>query len=179
MNTWIALFRGINVGGNNILPMKELKAVMEQADFENVRTYIQSGNVVFESKLKSAKRLGTILEQLVAEKFGFEPRVIVLTSPQIDSAIHANPFAASTSEFKTVHFFFLNKKPAVAKLADCEAIASPTEEFDLVGNVFYLYAPDGMARSKLGAKAEQLLAVSATARNLRTVLKIQELMDQA
>ena len=79
MNTWIALFRGINVGGANALPMKELKALLEKNDCCDVQTYIQSGNVIFRSPLSDAGRVEERLAKAVAKRHGFEPRVLLLT----------------------------------------------------------------------------------------------------
>ena len=105
MKTYIALFRGVNVGGNNLLPMKELVALLEKNGFQNVKTYIQSGNVV----LKGKKVSSTELRTLIAGKFGFKPEVTVLEKSEFDSSIKHNPF--NLVEGKTAHFYFCSKKP--------------------------------------------------------------------
>ena len=177
MQTWIALFLGINVGGNNKLPMKDLKLAMEAAKLNKVRTYIQSGNVIFETTAKSPKRLSTKLGKIVFDNFGFEPAVMVLSGAHLSQAVDSNPFPESKSDPKTLHLFFLDSEPGDYAPEKFQEVALPSEQFKLLGDVFYLYTPDGMARSKLGAKAEKLLGVSATARNLRTATKILELID--
>lgn len=177
MKTWIALLRGINVGGNNILPMKKLRAFLEAMGLENVRTFIQSGNCVFEAADTDASVLADRIAERIEQNFEFRPAVMVLEKSDLESAIKNNPFAKIADEPKCVHFSFL-KTPALNP--DLEAIRllqKETEQFELTENVFYLYAPDGIGRSKLAAQAEKKLGVPATARNLRAVLKLAELAE--
>lgn len=173
--TWIALFRGINVGGNNILPMAELRSGLEGLGFEDVRTYIQSGNVVFRSAARSATQLAKKIADAVEASHGFRVPVLVLSAKELEAAARKNPFPQVSVE-KLLHFFFLFEKPKRPDLDALSALATKTEEFRLVERVFYLHAPDGMARSKLGAGAEKVLGVRVTARNLRTVRKLGELV---
>jgi uncharacterized protein (DUF1697 family) len=92
METYIALFRGINVGGKNILPMKELKALLENLDLQHVKTYIQSGNVVFRSEDENAARLSSQISAEIKKSHGFEPQVLLLKIEEMEKAIEANPF---------------------------------------------------------------------------------------
>lgn len=172
MKTYIILLRGVNVGGKNILPMKELTALLERNGFENVNTYIQSGNVV----LQSEKRPSTEIEKLIASKFGFEPKVLVLEQSEFDSAIKNNPF--SPTDGKSAHFYFCRNqpKPNIMKL---KKLLAESEEYQLNGNVFYLYAPNGIGRSKLVANIESCLGVPATGRNLNTVRKLEQMAQNA
>ncbi len=174
MAIWVALFRGINVGGKNIVPMAELRSELEAVGLQSVRSYIQSGNVVFESKLKSANSLSKLISDCVEENRGFRPAVLILNSNDLQKAIDSNPFQAAASEPGKLHCFFLSK---AAKLdsASVEKAQAQSETCKLVGKVFYLHAPDGIGRSKLAANAEKYLGVPVTARNFRTVLKIAEL----
>jgi len=169
MNTYIALFRGINVGGSHILPMKELKAVLEQNGCREVRTYIQSGNVILNSPISDATRLAKQLAAAVSRSHGFEPRVVVLTRSEFEKAAAGNLFAQANQNPTSLHLFFLHTLPKKPDLKPLEAIRAKTEAFALKGKVFYLYAPEGFGRSKLAARAERLLGVEATARNWRTV----------
>ncbi|MEM1069546.1 MAG: DUF1697 domain-containing protein [Planctomycetota bacterium] len=169
MTTWIALFRGINVGGKNVLPMAALRSDLETLSLTNVRTYIQSGNVVFESRAKSANNLSKKMTEQISKNHGFTPDVIVFTSDDLQTAIDNNPFPEGTEDPKTLHFFFLSRP---AKSPDRDAIekaARPSERFLLTERVFYLHAPDGIGRSKLAASVEKFLGVAVTARNYRTV----------
>lgn len=174
---WIALFRGINVGGNNILPMKELVAVLEELGLANVRTYIQSGNAVFQSTRKSVARLRQSISGAVAERFGFRPEVLLLRSDQLGEMIDANPFAASHPS--RLHMLVMQAAPANPDLEAIEALRAATEDFRLVDAVAYLHAPDGIGRSKLAAKLERLLGEPGTGRNLRTMARLREMAEAA
>jgi uncharacterized protein (DUF1697 family) len=168
MKTYIVLFRGINVGGYHMLPMKELKSVLEQNGCEGVQTYIQSGNVILNSSLSDvqlAKRLSTA----VSKSHGFEPRVMVLTRTELERAAAANPFPAADGNPKSVHLFFLDGVPKKPDLKSLEALKINNEEFALKGKVFYLHTPDGFGPSKLATRIEKHLGVQGTARNWRTV----------
>jgi uncharacterized protein (DUF1697 family) len=169
MNTFIALFRGINVGGNHMLPMKELKAVLTQNGCEDVQTYIQSGNVILNSPVSDAAQLARSLSTAVSRSHGFEPRVLVLTRTELERAAAGNPFPAADENPKSVHLFFLDGIPKKPDLKSLDAIKARNEAFALKGRVFYLHTPDGFGTSKLAARAEKLLGVEATARNWRTV----------
>jgi uncharacterized protein (DUF1697 family) len=178
MRTWVALFRGINVGGNNILPMKDLVAILENLGAQDVETYIQSGNAVFRSEETDASLLSYRIRAAVEESRGFEPRVLVLGSEEMERAVRSNPFPEAASEPKTLHVYFLACSPERPDLDALEGIKGDRERFVLEGAVFYLHAPDGVGRSKLAANAEKLLGVSATSRNLRTVRKLMTMAKQ-
>ena len=175
MTTYVALFRGINVGGNNILPMKVLSALLERIGLEEVMTYIQSGNVVFKTNTSNTVSLERRITEAVKTDCGFEPWVLLIEKKDFERAIDANPFPQATTEPKSLHFFFLSEIPNAPDIAGLDALRSKTENFLIVGPVLYLHAPDGVGRSKLAAKIERLLGVPTTARNWRTVSKIAEL----
>lgn len=175
MASWIALLRGINVGGRNLLPMAQLRSGLEEIGCKNVRTYIQSGNVVLDSSARSAKSVAKKLVDHIESQHGFRPPVVVFKLEQLQAALAENPFPEAAADPKTLHFFFLDAPPKKPDTDGIEAARAATESWQLIDSVFYLHAPDGMAKSKLGAKAEKLLGVTATARNLRTVQKILEL----
>ena len=177
MKTWIALFRGINVGGNNILPTAALKRDLEALNFANVRTYIQSGNVVFESSAGNPRSLAEKITARIGEQHGFHPHVLVLQPEDLLASIAANPFPAAVSA--TLHFFFLAGTPSDPDTAALEGAKSSTERYKLTDTVFYLHAPDGIARSKLAANAEKHLGVVVTARNFRSVEKIASMATSA
>lgn len=175
MKTYLALFRGINVGGNNKLPMKELVAVLEGLGLKNIRTYIQSGNVVFDGK-GEPDTLATKMGAAIKKSHGFEPKVLVLDAARLEQAIKANPFPEGEAEGNTLHFNFLESAPAKPDLAGIEKIKAASEQYKLVGDVFYLHAPEGIGRSKLALNMEKLLGVPMTGRNWNTVKKLQELV---
>lgn len=172
MKTYAALLRGINVGGNNILPMKDLVTILENAGARNVGTYIQSGNAVFRSEEEDASLLSDKIRVGIKNSHNFEPRVLILKSEAVERAVRSNPFPEVGSEPKTLHAYFLASMPKHPNIDALEGIKSARERFVLEGGVFYLHAPDGIGRSKLAANAERLLGVSMTGRNWRTVCKI-------
>ncbi len=179
MNTWIVLFRGINVGGRNILPMKILVELLESLGCTNVKTYIQSGNVVLRSPEKSAAALKKKIQAAIESRLSFEPSVLLLSVDQLTTAKEENPFPEGTSEPASLHFFFLADQPQEYDEKELDALRAPTERFQLLGNVFYLHAPDGIGRSKLAANVEKRLGVATTARNFRTVDKVLQLAAAA
>ena len=172
MKTYIALFRGINVGGNNILPMKELVTVLESIGAQNVKTYIQSGNAVFQSKESNTSLLSDTISAAIKKSHDFEPQVLLLESEEMEKAVVSNPFPEAESEPKTLHVHFLASEPKNPNFDALESIKSYRERFVLKDCIFYLHAPDGIGRSKLAANVEKLLGVPVTARNWRTVCKI-------
>src|SRR5262245_6606627 len=119
MKTYIALFRGINVGGYNMLPMKQLKLLLERNDCVDVRTYIQSGNVIFRCASSDTGRLAKRLAAAIAKSHGFEPRVLVLKLAELEEAAARNPFPEADENPKTLHLFFLTEPPAKPDLKAC------------------------------------------------------------
>lgn len=178
MQTWIALLRGINVGGKNILPMKDLRALLEDLNLKQVRTYIQSGNCIFECDGVDARTLSKKIADGIETTFHFRPQVLVLTKNDLDAAIAGNPYPEGNDDPKSVHLFFLSEQPDKTDATALEKIRQASERFLLSDQVFYLHAPDGIARSKLAAQAEKHLGVAATARNFRSATKIAELAQR-
>jgi len=176
MNTWIALFRGINVGGNNILPMAELRSELENLGYSNVHSYIQSGNVVFDTASNSRLSLANHIGQRIEDRYGFRPFILLLRPDDLAVAIEKNPFPETVAVPNSLHFAFLSEPPTSPDTEGLNKLKLPTERFKLNPEVFYLHAPEGIGRSKLAANAEKLLGVTATSRNYRTVLKIQAMI---
>jgi uncharacterized protein (DUF1697 family) len=172
MNIYIVLLRGINVGGRNTLPMKELVALLEELGCQNIKTYIQSGNVAMQSAKKNTEGLSDRITLEIKKRRGFEPRVLMLEIEAFEQAAATNPFPEAESDPKTLHVGFLASAPANPDLEGLESFKKENERFRLDGKLFYLHAPDGIGRSKLAEKAERLIGVPMTLRNLRTVGKI-------
>ena len=175
MNTYVALFRGINVGGHCALPMKELVATLEELGARKVRTYIQSGNVVFESAEKNLARLSRQVSAEILKRRGFEPYVHILTPEALAKAIAENPFPEAVIDPSSLHLGFLASPPKDHDLKKLSSLSKESERFHLTESVFYLHAPEGVGRSKLAASSEKLLGVPMTDRNWRTVCKIMEM----
>lgn len=178
MKTYIALFRGINVGGNNILPMKALAALLEKLGAHNVKTYIQSGNAVFQHAEENIPQLSSRISAAIKESHGFEPRVLLLELTELERALAANPFPEAEAEPKTLHLYFLAASPAAPDLSMLDNLKRDNEAFQLIDKVFYLHAPDGIGRSKLAERVEKALGVAATARNWRTVSQVMAMAEQ-
>ena len=177
MTYYVALFRGINVGGNNLLPMKDLKQAMSKEGFNSVHSYIQSGNVIFSSDESDTDKLSQGLSDLVMRDFGFRPKVMLLSEQSFRAKVRLCPF--DISEGKTVHLYFLAQAPSFPDEETLSNLKKSSEEWQIKQDMFFLRAPDGIGRSKLAEKAEKCLGVSATARNGNTVVKLLGMLDKS
>ena len=176
MTAYVALLRGINVGGKNILPMKDFREILENLGCESVVTYIQSGNAVFRSSAAGGA-LSESIATAIDIDFGFRPSVMMVEAADFVAIAAANPYADADVEAKHVHISFLSKVAKSANLTRMAEIASNGEKFVLTDRAFYMLAPNGIGRSKLAAEVEKCLGVKATGRNWRTVGKIGELIE--
>lgn len=177
MPTFISLIRGINVGGHKRVPMDQLRALCETLGFTQVRTYIQSGNVVFSAgKITSAAVSKKIEEAIVAE-FGFPASVISRTPEELATAIGANPFLKeSQAEPGKVYIAFLSQSPKPDAARKLEIWATRDERLHCGRLEVYLYYRNGMGQAKLsGAVLEKVLGVTATARNWNTVNQLHRM----
>ena len=177
MQVFVALLRGINVGGNNILPMQDLRDLLAGLGCADVATYIQSGNAVFRHS-GSAAKLSILIADKIESNFSFRPAVMVIAARLFADIAAANPYSDLADDPKQVHIAFLGAPAVSANLDRLQELASAGEEFILKGTAFYLYAPNGIGRSKLAAAVEKCLGVATTSRNARTVSKIGELLDR-
>ena len=169
MEKYIVFFRGINVGGNNLLPMKVLVPLLEEAGFEKVSSYIQSGNVVLKSSIHPVE----IVHNVVLDNFAFSPELFILNETEFCSAMANNPY--QTFEGKFVHFYFCHKAIVINQDKMTKYLAE-TESYLVKGKVFYLHAPDGIGRSKLVANIEACLNQPASGRNLNTTNKVSTML---
>ena len=171
MNTYIALLRGI--GGKNTLPVKGLVGLLEGMALSKVRTYIQSGNAIFQSGRMGASELSVRITAAIDNLYGFALHVIVLTPDELGKAVMSNSYPKAESEPKTLHLTFLASVPKNPDFITLNNIKRDSERFILKGKIFYLHAPEGVGRSKLFTRIEKSLGVSGTARNWRSVLQNQ------
>ena len=178
VSTYIALFRALNVGGSNILPMKALVHELGRLGCRSVKTYIQSGNAVFQHEETTAVLLAKKIGTALRESRGFEPQVLVLTLGELTAAMASNPFPEAESEPATLHLSFFASVPQRPDFDLLASVRSDNEHYALKGKVFYLHAPDGIGRSKLAARVEKALGVTATGRNWRSVCKIVDIARQ-
>jgi uncharacterized protein (DUF1697 family) len=170
---YVALLRGINVGGKTKVAMAALRDVCESIGCEGVVTYIQSGNVVLKSNL-SADKLRTALEEALAAEFGFSPVVMIRTAKEMATVVDRNPYPEADE--KSIHVGFLHAKPDAATNKSLVAIDCAPEEVTAVGRDLYLHLPNGMGRAALPVQLERCLRPTpVTVRNWRTVTKLVEL----
>jgi uncharacterized protein (DUF1697 family) len=170
---YVALLRGINVGGKTKIAMAALRDICASVGCEEVVTYIQSGNVVLESKL-TADKLRAALEEAIAGEFGFNPAVMIRTAKEMSAVVDRNPFAGTDD--KTVHVGFLHAAPDAATKKCLAAIDCAPEELTAVGRDIYLHLPNGVGRAALPVQMERCLRPTpVTVRNWRTVTKLAEL----
>jgi uncharacterized protein (DUF1697 family) len=169
MKTFIALYRGINVGGKNPVKMESLRALHERLGHQEVRSYIQSGNIVFSAK----ESAGTITQEVAAEfvkEFGFAAKPIVVDAKRWGDIVEGNPYAQFARENpQTVHAAICAGEPSAKGLRELLTKTGGSESFAIRKGVVYLHAPDGFGRSKFAAGMEKGSGVPMTVRNWRTI----------
>ena len=171
MPTYISLLRGINVGGHKKIPMKDLKTLYESAGFTNVKTYIQSGNVIFDSRSNNIPRINTNIEKAIADSFGFPVTVITRLADDLGKIIKRNPFVGQDRiDEKHLFVVFLGAKPSTAAVK--ELLIHPVktrDELRVSGLEVFVHCPDGYGQTPYtNLFFEKKLKVAATARNWRT-----------
>lgn len=171
----IALLRGVNVGGNNKLPMKELAAMFHAAGCPWVETYFQSGNVVFEVPAARARTLHSRIEHDLEALLGKPIPVVIRTESEMSAIAKKNPYLASCADTTRLHVAFLAGVPAAAGIAKLDPRRFAPDAFTLRGRELYLHFPGGVGKSKLtNAVLDRELATTSTIRNWRTVLTLCE-----
>lgn len=176
MNTYIALLRGINVGGHRKLPMTELRYAFSDAGMKYVKTYIQSGNVVFKSTELQAKVLEHMLNGIIKTKFGLDVPVMVKTRESLLSIFNKCPF--QEEEKAQSYFIFLKDSPPKLSVEEASKKTYPYERFFIGKDCIYLFPSKGYGNSKFNIPYfEKILQTEATARNYNTVLKLVSLSD--
>ena len=177
--TWIALLRGINVGGRKPVPMSELRALFERLEHRQVSTYVQSGNVVFRSDAEESALVAGI-ESALRETFGFDVAVVVRNRDELARVAQAHPFAGDEPEAAKLHVFFLGDAPSAEAVVGFETDRFAPDTLVVVGREAYVHYPNGRGRSKLTIdRVERALGTVATGRNWRTVGKLVELAAQS
>jgi uncharacterized protein (DUF1697 family) len=176
---FIILFRGINVGagGGRTVKMETLRKALTDAGFEDVATYIQSGNVVLTSD-RSEKATLELVDETFTRTFGFSSRATIRSLHQLQMVIDDNPYASAMTEGRQLHAIFIDEAPAKDAISKLEALAN-TEQMELRDGVLYLFTPDGFGRSKVAEALDKVLKVPLTARNWNTVLKLHEMAQKA
>ena len=174
----IALLRGINVGGRNRLPMKELAAALADVGFVDVRTYIQSGNVLFRDNPAMGEDVPSLFSAAIMSRFGYRVTIITRTAAELAEIVRANPFVEVGADAGKLHVVFLAVQPAAERYDSLDPNRSPGDEFAAVGREVYLHCPEGFARTRLtNSYFDSTLSTTTTTRNWRTVLKLLELSE--
>ncbi len=177
MQKYISMLRGINVSGQKKIKMDALRALYAALHFKNVKSYIQSGNVIFESDELDMSSLARQIGAQIEQTFGFLVPIMIRTPEQFHDLLENNPFLGEkTEDIKQLYVTFLDEAPPIGALDALVKFATKSEEFHLHGKEIYLFYPNGAGRSKLSNNLiERKLGVTATTRNWRTVNKLADL----
>ncbi len=184
MPVYISLLRGINVGGNKIILMDDLRKLYEKLRLTNVTTYIQSGNVAFVAKKKDPNELGKLIKDGVRESFKFDVGVIVLELYQLDRLIAGNPFSDErVRRGGRIYFTFLLQAPAKEKTNELNGMkvklaktSRSEDDFEIIGRTIYVLCRNGWSKSPFNSSVtEKVLRVETTSRNLETIEKLAEI----
>lgn len=170
--SYLALLRGINVGGKNKLPMKDLRELIADLGHENVTTYIQSGNALFQAEPAPAPEdeLAARIEAGILERFGIKSPVILRTLAEMRRTVAENPFLSAASDESALHVMFLKHEPSPERIKSLDPERSPGDSFAVIGRDIFLHLPNNVANSKLtNAYFDSKLATISTGRNWRTV----------
>ena len=178
--TFVALLRGINVGGHKIIKMDALRAAFAGMGFGDVATYVQSGNVVFKSSARTSNDLAKKIEEMLLRRFSLSVPVIVRSAEEIGEVARSNPFLKESGiDPGKLHVTFLSGSPQKTALKGLDTIAAGPDRFHCCGQEIYLYCPNGFGVSKLSINVfEKVLSVGATTRNWNTVNRLWEMAKQ-
>ena len=177
MSTRIALLRSVNVVGKNLIKMPELALAFEKAGFRNIRTYIQSGNVLFEAGKESGEMLSSKIREMITKNFGLTIQAVVITPQELAEIALQNPFAERPEvDLTRMHVTFLDRDAEPAKAEKLLSYHYPPDEIIIGKRVVYVHCPDGYGRTKYHTNfIEKILSVNATSRNWNTCLKLLEM----
>jgi uncharacterized protein (DUF1697 family) len=180
MPTYISMLRGINVSGQKIVKMELLRQTFEALGFEQVQSYVQSGNVIFKAARTSTTVLSKRIQKKILADFGFLVPVISKTSEDMGKVIKGNPFLKQTGiDVSRLHVSFLLQAPDEASLKKLSAIKSAPDQFRHSGDNVYLYCPNGYGNTKLSNNAlERVLSLAATTRNWKTVTTLYQISQE-
>jgi uncharacterized protein (DUF1697 family) len=176
--THVALLRGVNVGGKNKLPMKELAGMFVDAGCKDVKTYIQSGNVVFRALPRRIEKLPVVIAAEIKNRFGYQTPIVLRTTEQMRAVVSGNPFLGAGTGVDWLHVLFLACEPDSDRVGKLDPQRSPPDLFTVRGGDIYLYLPNGPGRTRLtNGYFDTKLDTISTGRNWRTVVKLLEIME--
>jgi uncharacterized protein (DUF1697 family) len=171
---WVALIRGINVGGHKALAMADLRALLESLGYGDVRTHLQSGNALFTTARASALALEGQISSRIHADLGLSVRVLIRSAPELAAVVDGNPFVADGVDPKQLMVSFLSEAPTAAQAAGIDPGAYAPDAFKFGKRVIYLHLPNGFMESRL-PDFDRLLGVTVTTRTWRTVTRLREL----
>jgi uncharacterized protein (DUF1697 family) len=175
--TYLALLRGINVGGKNKLLMRDLSGMFSNVGCEDVRTFIQSGNVVFRASPAISGGIPGLIAGQIAESFGYRTPVVLRSAAQLEDVVRNNPFLGSEAAEESLFVLFLADLPGPDRVGGLDPHRSAPDTFSVRGREVYLHLPNGVARSKLtNDYFDSRLATTSTGRNWRTTTKLLDMM---
>lgn len=176
-HTYIALLRGINVSGQKKIKMADLRGLLTKAGLSEVKTYIQSGNIVFDSAEESPSGLAALIQKVILDQYGWKVPTLVLTPAELQAAVAGYPWSDKDDRTpEKIYITFLESEPAAENQAAIDGQAYLPEEYLVVGKIIYFYPPNGAGRAKMNNNFfEKKLKVSATTRNWRTTNKLIEM----
>ncbi|HRN42319.1 MAG TPA: DUF1697 domain-containing protein [Vicingus sp.] len=180
IKTYIALLRGINVSGHKLIKMSDLKILFENCGFNDVTTYIQSGNVVFSSAITNKKEIKSIIEKAIQSTFSFDVSTLILESQELETIKNYNIFLNKHPlALKSIYFTFFDEKPNQELVNELNQLHQETEFFSIAENVIHCYYPNGYGNSKWNnVFFEKKLKVNCTTRNYNTVNKLIEVANK-
>ncbi|MGH2488036.1 MAG: DUF1697 domain-containing protein [Candidatus Limnocylindria bacterium] len=178
MDAHVAFLRGINLAGKNRLPMKDLSGLFTDAGCADVRTHIQSGNVVFRAPPGLARRIPDLIQKAISNQFGISVPVVTRSAAELRKVAQANPYLARDKDTSALHVAFLAAKPTSTQIKALDPDRSPPDEFIVRGRDVFLRLPNGVGKTRLtNAYLDSKLGTTSTLRNWRTVLKLVEMAE--
>ncbi len=179
LTTYVSLLRGINVSGHKIIKMDDLRQSFAELEFQNIRTYIQSGNVIFQDEDSDVQNLEKIIQNKIFDKFRLEVPVLVKEITELKEIINNNPFTSRKDAIAHSHVTFLSSKPLKEDIDNISDVEFFPDEFVIIDKIIYLFCPNGYGKTRLTNNFfETKLKVSATTRNLKTLNKLVNIAEK-
>lgn len=180
MQTYISMLRGINVSGRNMIKMDALRAMYESLNFKNVKTYIQSGNVIYKTKTTKPQKLEKKIASQIKKEFGFDVPIMVKETEELITVFNQNPFLIKRKEDITkLHVIFLSQEPEEAAIDKIKEGQYAEDEFIVINKTVYLFCPNGYGNTKLtNTFFENKFKVTATTRNWKTITELVKIAEQ-
>lgn len=176
METYIALLRGINVSGQKMIKMTDLTTLLKELNFTNIRTYIQSGNLVFDFTETDHKELARLIETKIRHQYKFDVPVVISRKTELLQIMERNPFLKRGENIEKLHVSFLDDEPSAVQIKKAKETESGSDEFEVYGKEVFVFCEYGYGKTKLNNTFfEKKFKTKATTRNWKTVVKLGEM----